>query len=123
MSDIKDESPSLPVKKDGRGAHLKGRPKGVKNKTTIFKEAMRGQFEELLMQKGQKVFEIVAQRAIEGDMKAAKLLLDRILPVSKAIDLDQLEKSKGLTISVNIGSLEDQTKPIDAEVVEIIEDE
>lgn len=111
---------------DGRrnnGKNLKGRPKGIKNKTTIFKEAIREGFEEKLLKDGQKVIDAVVKKAIDGDMTAAKLLLDRMLPTSKAIDLEQLEKSKGLTISVNIGSLEDKTKEIiDAEIVEVSDD-
>ena len=56
----------------------------------------------------------------KGDMAAAKLLLDRVLPTTKAIDLDQLENSKGLTISINVGELTGHPdKPsIDGEVLE-----
>lgn len=110
---------SLPAPKKKRGHNLKGRPKGVKNKTTIFKEAIREGFEERLLKDGMKVVDAVVAKAIDGDMTAAKLLLDRILPTSKAIDLDQLEKSKGLNISINIGQLEDNSVDvIEGEVVE-----
>lgn len=108
------------IKTDGRknnGKNLKGRPKGIKNKTTIFKEAIREGFEEKLMKDGMKVVDAVVAKAIDGDMTAAKLLLDRILPTSKAIDLDQLEKSKGVTISINLGSLE-EASILEAEVIE-----
>lgn len=112
MSDI--------TKVDGRrnnGKNLKGRPKGVKNKTTIFKEVIREGFEDKLLKDGMKVIDAVVAKAIDGDMTAAKLLLDRILPTSKAIDLEALEKSKGLSISINIGSLEDSVIE-DAVVIE-----
>ena len=108
------------TKVDGRknnGKNLKGRPKGVKNKTTLFKEAMRNGFENLLMEKGQKIFEVVADKAIEGDMQAAKMILDRVLPATKAIDLEQLEKSKGLTIDINIGGMPAR-ETLDVEIVE-----
>jgi len=98
-----------------------GRPPGSKNKTTLFKEAMRGGFENILERDGLRVFEAVVSKAIEGDMTAAKLIMDRVLPTSKAIDLDALERSAGLSISINVGSLEKQLNPIDAEVV--VEDE
>ena len=96
-----------------------GRPKGSLNKTTIFKEVMRNGFEDKLLSDGMKVIDAVVAKAVEGDMTAAKLLLDRILPTSKAIDLDALEKSKGLSISINVGSLEQQLEPIEAEVIEV----
>lgn len=83
-----------------------GRPKGAKNKTTIFKEVIREGFEDRLLKDGMKVIDAVIQKALDGDMTASKLLLDRILPVTKAIDLQDLENSKGLTVSINIGQLE-----------------
>ena len=114
-------------KVDGRrnnGKNLKGRPKGVKNKTTLFKEAIREGFEERLLKDGMKVVDAVVAKAVDGDMTAAKLLLDRILPTSKAIDLEQLEKSKGLSISINVGSMQsEQNEVLDAEIVEVVEDE
>lgn len=114
---------SKEIKVDGRknnGKHLKGRPKGAKNKTTLFKEVIREGFEDKLLKDGMKVVDAVVKKALEGDMTAAKLLLDRILPTSKAIDLDQLEKSKGLSISINVGSLENVVN--DNGVIEIIEE-
>lgn len=98
-----------PVKKK-RGANLKGRPKGVLNKTTLFKQVMQQGFEEALQKDFHKVLRTVVDKAIDGDMTAAKMLLDRVVPTSKAIDLDDLAKSKGLTISINVGSLE-ESKP------------
>ena len=105
-----------------------GRPAGAKNKTTIFKEVIREGFESTLEKHGMKVIEAVVSKAIglpltdkkgelvlddygnkqyvNGDMAAAKLLLDRILPTTKAIDLDDLEKAKGISISVNIDNLQ-----------------
>jgi hypothetical protein len=59
-----------------------GRPKGAKNKTTLFKEAMKEGFENLLETEGKKVFEAVVSKAKDGDMTAAKLILDRIIPVA-----------------------------------------
>lgn len=105
-----------PTKEEATSRLPVGRPKGAKNKTTLFKEAIRDGFEDRLMKDGMKVVDAVVAKAIEGDMTAAKLLLDRILPTTKAIDLDALEKAKGLTISLNIGNLED--KVVEGVVVE-----
>lgn len=99
---------TLPEKpKSKRGQHLKGRPKGVLNKTTLFKQVMQEGFEAALEKDFKKVLRTVIDKAIDGDMVAAKMLLDRVVPTSKAIDLDDLAKSKGLTISINVGSLEE----------------
>ena len=119
MSDS-DSNTSLSAPKK-RGHNLKGRPKGVKNKTTLFKEAIRDGFEERLLKDGMKVVDAVVAKAVDGDMTAAKLLLDRILPTSKAIDLNDLEKSKGLSISINVGNMEAK-EPLEAEVIEVVDE-
>jgi hypothetical protein len=69
---------------------------------------MRAGFENKLMKDGQKVFDAVVAKAIEGDMTAAKLIMDRILPTQKAIDIETLEKSKGVQISINVGKMENR---------------
>lgn len=91
--------------KKPRGHNLKGRPKGAKNKTTIFKEIMHEGFEASMQKKFQKVIKVVIDKAIEGDMKAAKMLFDRVIPVSKAVDLDSLGK-KGISISIYVGEMD-----------------
>ena len=102
------------TKVDGRknnGKHLKGRPKGVKNKQTLVKEAIRGGFDDMLIERGAKLLNMLFDEAIDNkNMQAAKMLMDRALPNSKAIDLDQLEKSRGLTIEIKVGSLEDANR-------------
>lgn len=96
----------------------RGRPKGAVNKATIFKEVIREGFEKTMEKDAKKVINAVVEKAIEGDMQAAKLLLDRILPTTKAVDLDQLENSKGLTISINVGELTGHPDLIDGDIIE-----
>ena len=96
---------SKEIVKKPRGHNLKGRPPGQKNKTTIFKEIMQLGFEKALVKKFPKVVEIVLDRALQGDMKAAKMLFDRVVPVSKAIDLDSLGK-QGISISIHVGEMD-----------------
>jgi len=106
-------------KRKNNGGNLNGRPKGVKNKATLVKEAIRGNFDDLLVAKGKKMLEVIMDEVIENrNMQAAKLIMDRALPTSKAIDLEQLEKSKGLTISINVGALEKVVAEQDAVVIE-----
>jgi len=118
-----------------------GRQLGSKNKTTIFKEVIREGFEERLQKDGMRVVDAVIAKAIgapskdkegnnildedgkkiyrNGDMQAAKLLFDRILPTSKAIDLDKLEQAKGISINISIGELTREEEAINGEFEEI----
>lgn len=82
----------------------RGRPPGAKNKDTLFKELMTGQFQETAQEHIQRTFQVLFEKAHEGDMKAIKLVLDRVVPVTKAVDLADMEK-KGLTVSINIGKM------------------
>lgn len=94
------EDPGLPIKR-GRG-----RPPGSKNKETLFKELMQGHFQDIAVQNVERTIQVLFEKAQEGDMKAIKLVLDRVVPVSKAVDLADMEK-KGLTINISVGSMEE----------------
>lgn len=60
-----------------------GRSPGSKNKSTLVKEALRGKWDDLLEKEGAKVFMAVVEKAQDGDMTAAKLILDRMIPVAE----------------------------------------
>jgi len=129
MTDKSDQSvPSgTELARQPRGHNLKGRPKGAKNKTTLFKEIMQEGFEKKMETDFKKVIQVVIDQAKNGDMKAAKMLFDRVIPVSKAVDLENLGK-KGISISINVGDM-DESNPHgividgDCEVVEDNENE
>lgn len=95
-----------PLKKDSPRPKKIGRPKGTKNKDTVFKEQMQVLFEKRLGSDFEEVLKTVVQAAKDGDMVAARMLFDRVVPVSKAVDLDDLSKSKGISIEINVGQLE-----------------
>lgn len=127
-TELATQKPSSDVTvKPKRGHNLKGRPPGAKNKTTLFKEVMQEGFEESMEKDFAKVIKVVIDQAKLGDMKAAKMLFDRVIPVSKAVDLENLGK-KGISISINVGAM-DETNPHglvidgDCEVVEDDENE
>jgi hypothetical protein len=61
-----------------------GKPKGVRNKATELAE-------KLLSKDIKKVIEVVRLAAKEGDMVAAKLILDRIAPPPKHTKIVQFE--------------------------------
>ncbi len=52
-----------------------GRPRGIKDKRHVFNEAIESMIPEVL--------ESVFQKAVAGDMTAAKMLLDRSLPTKR----------------------------------------
>ena len=97
---LADNKPEGGLKKRGRD-----RPPGSKNKDTIFKELMNEDFQSLATQEVKKVFQVLFDKAQEGEMQAIKLVLDRVVPVTKAVDLADMDR-KGLTISINVGSME-----------------
>ena len=87
--------------------HTVGRPKGTPNKktakATIFREQMANHFEKVMEKDFKYVLKNTVEKALDGDMSATKMLMDRVIPVGKAIDLND---NKGTPkISINIGSL------------------
>ena len=98
-----------------------GRPPGAKNKDTLFKELMTGSFQSKAIADIEKVYSVLFEKAHKGDMKAIKMVLDRVVPVSKAVDLADMEKG-GITVNVSVGALEGVREDIeDAEYNEVSE--
>ena len=89
-----------------RGHNLKGRLKGVKNKSTIFKEVMQKKFEVKMTREFEKVLMVLLEKAQEGDVPAIKMLMDRVIPQSKSVDLGEMAAKKGISINVNIGGMD-----------------
>ena len=113
---IKKEGAPMPARR--------GRPKGAKNKDTLFKEMMTTKFQDIAQERIEKTFEILFKKVEEGDLKAIKLVLDRVVPVTKAVDLADMEK-KGLTINISVGSMEEaqaQEEAYQQEAALVIED-
>ena len=111
---VKSETVDLPAEKQYTPP---GRPKGAKNKTTLFKEAMQEGFENLLEREGKAVFMAVVDKAKDGDMSAAKMILDRVVPVTKAVDVNAgVQGKQGITI--NIEKLVADVGQMDGELIE-----
>ena len=100
---------NVPVKPFG------GRKPGAKNKTTVFKEIMKHGFENQMQKDFHRVLNTVVDLAVQGDMKAAKLLFDRVLPKDAGLTIG--EGGGKTQINIVIGELEDSL-PIEGEVVE-----
>lgn len=108
------------------GAKLgQGRQKGSKNKATILREAMQTKVSKRLSKKTPKVLEVVLNAALDGDLAAAKMILDRTVPIRKAQDEDRAQQP---TVSVTIKNLtrsnahELSVKPVEGEVIRDAED-
>lgn len=63
-----------------------GRPKGSKNLKTIAKEQLVDTFHGIAGRYLEDVVKVLVAKAVQGDMRAAKLLLDRVVPVQKATE-------------------------------------
>ncbi len=107
-----DESQALKTAPDGtklptlsKNGKVMGRPPGSKNKDTLFKELMTGQFQSKAIEDIEKVYDVLFKKAHEGDLKAIKLVLDRVVPVSKAVDSESVKG--GVSVSIHVGSMEE----------------
>ena len=93
--------------KGGKPGNPRGRPPGSKNKKTLLQEVIRENSVELMMQSLPKIVEAVVAEARKGNMQAAKMILDRAIPVTKAVEISSKDKAFA-GINIVIGSLEDK---------------
>lgn len=99
----------------------KGRPKGSKNiktltKETRLKEALT-KCGEVMMLELEPVLRAMIKKAKEGDVSAAKLILDRTIPSRKSIEhIGGSDSRKEVNIIINVEG-ESPKNIIDAEVV------
>jgi DNA-binding protein len=85
----------------GSTGNPRGRPKGAKSKSTVLREACEQGFEQKLRKDFKKVLDSVVDAAVKGDMKAAKMIMDRVIPVQRAVDMNEMvDKNFGITISI-----------------------
>lgn len=80
------------------------RPKGRKNNKTLMQEETIARLTKrahgYLIHEVQGVLETVVQRARDGDMTAAKLVLERAIPARRSIEDLPGMKSGGITINI-----------------------
>ncbi len=100
--------------KKGKSGNLRGRPKGVKNKSTLLQEVLRTKSVDFMMEHLQSILEAVVVEAKKGNMQAAKMILDRAIPVKKAVELTTSDKGFG-GVNIIIGSLEQTQLEVIAE--------
>lgn len=97
-----------------------GRPKGSKNKSTLLREAMEQKVDCKLSREIPQVLDVVIRAAKSGDMSAAKMLLDRAVPVQKATDGADKGPTSGITIRIeNLTAPQRDEKVIEGTTVNI----
>lgn len=104
--------------KKGVSGNPKGRPKGSKNKNQIIREKLIDALEDGALD----VVAAIVRAAKKGDMTAAKIIMDRLVPTQKSIN-DAGEGLRRPTVNIIVGSTGNAPaltrQPIDVEVVEI----
>tara|TARA_R110002072_G_scaffold118073_2_gene249270 strand:+ start:1340 stop:1732 length:393 start_codon:yes stop_codon:yes gene_type:complete len=101
MSDLKTDPPKIEKRKRGNpnfykgmpALNPKGREKGSVNKFTKLSR-------ELMSSKGPEIVNKVIELALEGDRHCLKMCLDRIIPVSKAVEIKHEHEDLGINIIV-----------------------
>ena len=70
-----------------------GRPKGSMNKWTILSR-------ELLTERGPEIVQVIIDRALKGDVHCLKMCIDRIVPQTKAVEINHRKHEGGVIINV-----------------------
>ena len=84
----------------------KGRPKGSMNKYTILSR-------ELLTERGPEIVQVIIDRALKGDVHCLKMCMDRIVPTTKAVEINHRKHDGGVVINVGTtAQIEEQAKKI-----------
>lgn len=82
----------------------RGRPRGSRNKLTLLKEHEKKRAlslcEGTIMQYAPKIVLAMCKKALEGDVKAAALIMNRVYPEMRQVD-KQLQGIQGITININ----------------------
>lgn len=70
----------------------------------VFRKTKIEQAEYKVLKKLPSIIEKVIEQALRGDLQASKLLLDRVIPVKKALDEGGVQVSKGGVINITVNA-------------------
>lgn len=106
----------IALKNLAKATNKGGRPKGVKNKTTLLREAVENGLQDYIHQSAKDVIQVVVKQALEGCRPSQKLLIERVIPNKKS---EKDSNSKGVPqIVINVsGRKEDIDFVQDAEII------
>ena len=83
----------------GRSGNPAGRPKGAKNRVTLMKVALELDLRTRLKHDAQEILDKAISMAKSGDQAMIKLLIDKMIPTSKAIDDEPTKERVQVVIS------------------------
>lgn len=110
--------------KGGPSLNPKGRPKGTKNTRTEMQNRLIDSFAGEMEKDFLAVVRSIVRKAKDGDMTAAKLLMDRAIPARKSVE--HFGNQEGLGgITINVTPLEPGKNPmkvIESDDHEVIEE-
>ena len=102
MSKKNKGSPNL--YKGMKSLNPNGRPKGSVNKYTALSR-------ELMSNRGPEIVQKVIDLALEGDRTCLKMCMDRIVPTTKAVEINHRKHDGGVVINVGTTEqIEEQAK-------------
>jgi hypothetical protein len=103
----------------GASGNPKGRPKGAKNRITELKEAAELALREAVDPETiKRIFQSMAAEALDGNVQAAKLILDKFVTNAK-VEQERGEENPEIVIKIKNLS----NAPVEIEEAEIIEHE
>lgn len=106
----------------GSTANPDGRPTGTKNKLVSVKRKL-----EIAVREGmsadrlKKIINKMADMAEKGDVKAARLILDKFISSAGADDDGEVQKDTGITIRIENATFAKTQAPVDAQFTEIVQ--
>lgn len=108
--EIDFEHKDAKVRRPYTGVHVQRPAHHVKKK--VFKDQMQAHFERIMSKDFKLILKNVVTQARDGDIQSQKMILDRVIPITKA---GNLEGGTVPLININIGSLEESS--IDTKVI------
>jgi hypothetical protein len=85
----------------GKSGNPNGRPKGAKSKAVL----IRDQLINALEKDAVNVVKAIVKKALEGDMQAAKIIMDRLIPQQKAV-ISGEEGMRQPVVNIVVGSID-----------------
>ncbi len=93
-----------------------GRPKGAKNRIAAPRKKIKNVARSLIEDRSPQIIKKIISLGLAGDVQCLKMLMDRIVPQHKSVDMKATKTD--YAISINVGSLE-QLPPEMVDVIDV----